>query len=67
MRLLAPQARLAMSGVTVRTPGGNQLLAQVPALWGRELYVYVKSLVSGGSITTAQVPALWGYALYVCV
>ena len=32
MRLLAPQARLAMSGVTVRTPSGNQLLAQVPAL-----------------------------------
>ena len=29
VRLLAPQARLAMSGVTVRTPGGHQTLAQV--------------------------------------
>ena len=31
VRLLAPQARLGLSGVTVRTPGGNQLLAQVGA------------------------------------
>ena len=29
MRLLAPQARLGLSGVTVRTPGGNQILAEV--------------------------------------